>query len=344
VTELSTSPDDRAIVGTSAAMREVHRVIEGVASTDATILVRGESGTGKQLVARAIHARSRRADKPLVTLDCAAIPKELVETELFRLFAATNGGTIFLEEVGHLSPSVQVKLLRTLQSGEVRRPDSDAVDRVDVRVITATTTDLEGAINAGTFRRDLAERLGAVTVRLPTLRERAEDVVLLANHFIQKHAPIAKRTASRLDHDAEQCLLRHPWPGNVRELERAIEQAVVRSEGDSITKHDLPTEVRADDSEPPLSLPFGTAPHGPAPSSVSELVESLGLSQMAYAEAKKRMLADFNDAYVAALLRIANGNMSEAARRSGLDRSNFRRLVRSTSVDPGPASRRGSNE
>ena len=375
--ELSARPPAGEMVGSCASMRDVYRRIEGVATTNSTILILGESGTGKELVARAIHDRSRRAGKPMVTVNCAAIPKELVESELFGhtrgafttavsaragLFEAANGGTLFLDEIGDLPTSAQVKLLRTLQSGEVRPVGSDIVKTVDVRVVTATNVDLRAAIAAGTFRQDLYYRLNVIAVRLPALRERGDDILLLAHHFIQKHAQLAGRPATRLSHEAAVLLQRYDWPGNVRELEHAIEHAVVLSEGDVIQARALPAEVQClDDSGVPTapssigasassSRPSGAsfaaaAPAGPsdfAPPqgarTMDALVETLGLAAMGYPDAKKRVLAEFNDAYVGALLASTSGNMSEAARRSGLDRSNFRRLVRTTSVDSGTPS------
>ena len=340
------------MVGSCPAMAEVYRLINGVATASSTILILGESGTGKELVARAIHERSRRADKPLVTVNCAAIPKELVESELFGhtrgafttavaaragLFEAANGGTLFLDEIGDLPTSAQVKLLRTLQSGEVKPVGSDSVKHVDVRVIAATNADLKGAIAAGTFRQDLFYRLNVIAIRLPPLRERGDDILILAHHFVQKHAQLAGRPAARLSNEAALCIQKYDWPGNVRELEHAIEHAVVLSEGDTIRPSSLPIEVQ--NADPMPSLPNLPGPPTPAPESVGALVDTLGLPALPYAEAKKRMLAAFNDAYVGSLLRATGGNMSEAARRSDLDRSNFRRLVRSTSVDPGPASK-----
>ncbi len=375
--ELSARPPAGEMVGSCASMRDVYRRIEGVATTNSTILILGESGTGKELVARAIHDRSRRASKPMVTVNCAAIPKELVESELFGhtrgafttavsaragLFEAANGGTLFLDEIGDLPTSAQVKLLRTLQSGEVRPVGSDIVKIVDVRVVTATNVDLRAAIAAGTFRQDLYYRLNVIAVRLPALRERGDDILMLAHHFIQKHAQLAGRPATRLSHEAAVLLQRYEWPGNVRELEHAIEHAVVLSEGDVIQARALPAEVqRLDDSGMPtaplsiVSSPSssrssgasfaGAAPAGASdfappqgPRTMDALVETLGLSGMGYPDAKKRVLAEFNDAYVGALLGSTSGNMSEAARRSGLDRSNFRRLVRTTSVDSGTPS------
>jgi DNA-binding NtrC family response regulator len=391
--ELLARPPAGEMVGSCSSMREVYRRIEGVATTSSTILVLGESGTGKELVARAIHERSRRAGKPMVTVNCAAIPRELVESELFGhtrgafttavsaragLFEAANGGTLFLDEIGDLPTSAQVKLLRTLQSGEVKPVGSDIVKTVDVRVVAATNVDLKAAIAAGTFRQDLFYRLNVIAVRLPALRERGGDLLLLAHHFIQKHAALAGRPASRLSHEAAALLQGYHWPGNVRELEHAIEHAVVLSEGEVIEPRSLPTEVqRLDEPGSRSSIALGTSSpssagnrqltpfpptgeptveregessrdFGPVsdfagktgPKTMDELVSLLGLGAMAYPDAKKRVLSEFNDAYVGALLRSTGGNMSEAARRSGLDRSNFRRLVRTTSVDAATRSTR----
>jgi DNA-binding NtrC family response regulator len=373
--ELDARPPAGEMVGGCASMREVYRRIDGVASTNSTILVLGESGTGKELVARAVHDRSRRAGKPMVTVNCAAIPKELVESELFGhtrgafttavaaragLFEAANGGTLFLDEIGDLPLSAQVKLLRTLQSGEVKPVGSDNVKIVDVRVVAATNVDLKAAIAAGTFRQDLFYRLNVIAIRLPSLRERGDDILLLAHHFLQKHAKLAGRPATHLSHEAAVLLQRYDWPGNVRELEHAVEHAVVLSEGQEILPRALPVEVQQVESA--ASARHAPAPFAPAtratetdgfdppstrvmppagpPTTMDALVQQHGLAAMGYPDAKKRVLAEFNDAYVGALLRSTNGNMSEAARRSGLDRSNFRRLVRTTSVDVGAASTR----
>ena len=393
--ELDARPPAGEMVGGCASMREVYRRIDGVASTNSTILVLGESGTGKELVARAIHDRSRRANKPMVTVNCAAIPKELVESELFGhtrgafttavaaragLFEAANGGTLFLDEIGDLPLSAQVKLLRTLQSGEVKPVGSDTVKNVDVRVVAATNVDLKAAIAAGTFRQDLFYRLNVIAVRLPSLRERGEDILLLAHHFIQKHAKLAGRSATHLSNEAAALLQSYDWPGNVRELEHAIEHAVVLSEGDVILPRALPAEVQRRDNGHSVASPTFATPSTPStpatpssgapgstprassvspdgfdappsfvdppvgPRTMDELVGMLGLAGMSYPDAKKRVLAEFNDAYVGALLRSTTGNMSEAARRSGLDRSNFRRLVRTTAVDVGAASTRAPSD
>ncbi len=338
--ELRARPPAGEMVGSCAAIREIYRRIEGVATTNSTILILGESGTGKELVARAIHERSRRAGKPMVTVNCAAIPRELVESELFGhtrgafttamaaragLFEAANGGTLFLDEVGDLPTTAQVKLLRVLQSGEVKPVGSDTSKFVDVRLVAATNVDLKAAIAARTFRQDLFYRLNVIALRLPPLRERGDDLLLLAHHFIQKHAQLAGRSATRLSREAAQLLESYDWPGNVRELEHAIEHAVVLSDGDTILPGALPAELQRTNA--PSSSGSGSAS---SVTSLGQLVGGLELPSMAYPEAKRRLLAEFNDAYVHALLKSTDGNMSEAARRSGLDRSNFRRLVRAT--------------
>ncbi len=339
------------MVGLCPQMREVNRIIAGVAKADSTILVLGESGTGKELVARAIHQRSRRAGKPLVTVNCAAIPQELVESELFGhtrgaftsavtaragLFEAANGGTLFLDEIGDLPLSAQVKLLRTLESGEVKPVGSDTVKHVDVRVIAATNANLRALIAAGSFRQDLFYRLNVIAVHLPPLREREDDVLRLAQHFLQKYSELAGRPTPRLAPDAVLCLTHYDWPGNVRELEHAIERALVLDDGDVISASSLPPEIasRAQKSAIRHGDVWGenVSSTSPPAQSITEAVSAMSLHDLAYAEAKKRVLSEFTEAYVASLLRITGGNMSEAARRSGLDRSNFRRLVRSRSA------------
>ncbi len=316
------------LVGSSRKMQEVYRLIEGVASATSTVLVLGESGTGKELVARAIHQLSPRAARPFVTVNCAAIPKDLVESELFGhvrgaftgaqsaragLFDTANGGTIFLDEVGDLPLAAQVKLLRALQDGEIKRVGADEAHVVDVRVLAATNVDLKAKIQSGEFRRDLFYRLNVIAIELPPLRERDEDVVLLATHFVQKLAVRMNREPKRVSESATRALRAYEWPGNVRELEHAIEHAFVLSHGDVIDASDLP-------------LPRGD--HGAREDARTKAPwsdESYGLP---YAEAKRRVLADFDLAYVREQLKKTGGNVSEAARLSGLDRSNFRRVMR----------------
>ncbi|MDP9036845.1 MAG: sigma-54 dependent transcriptional regulator, partial [Myxococcota bacterium] len=233
------------IIGDSPQMLEVFRLVEGVAPTSSTVLILGESGTGKELVARAIHQQSPRAKKPFMAVNCGAIPKELVESELFGhvrgaftgaqtsragLFETADGGTILLDEVGDLPLAAQVKLLRVLQEGEIKRVGADEHRTVDVRVLAATNLDLIGRIQAGEFRRDLYYRLNVIAIELPALRDRGDDALLLANHYLQKFARSMQRAQKRLAPDAVRALRDYDWPGNVRELEHAIERAMVLSQ------------------------------------------------------------------------------------------------------------------
>ena len=223
-------------------MRSLYRQIGRVAPSDSTVLITGESGTGKELVARAIHSNSPRAERPFVAINCAAITETLLESELFghergaftgaiaqkkgRLETA-DGGTVLLDEIGELSPALQAKLLRVLQEREFERVGGTRSIAVDFRLVAATNRDLEQAIAAGTFRRDLYYRLNVVSLAVPPLRERPEDIPLLANHFARRHAANMKRRVTGVSPEALACLMAYDWPGNVRELENAIERAVV---------------------------------------------------------------------------------------------------------------------
>jgi two-component system response regulator HydG len=318
------------LIGNSRKMQEVYRLIDGVSSATSTVLVLGESGTGKELVARAIHRHSPRANKAFVTVNCAAIPKDLVESELFGhvrgaftgaqaaragLFDTANGGTIFLDEVGDLPLAAQVKLLRTLQEGEIKRVGADETHIVDVRVVAATNVDLKAKIETGEFRRDLFYRLNVIAIHLPALRERDDDVVVLASHFVRKLSVRMGREVKSISDEAIRALRAYDWPGNVRELEHAIEHAFVLSRGEVIESRDLP-----------LAKPASGFP-SESPTEINPPWSNEAYA-LPYAEAKKRVLGDFDVAYVREALRRAGGNVSEAARLSGLDRSNFRRVLR----------------
>jgi two-component system response regulator HydG len=323
-----------AIIGNSPKMQNVYRLIEGVASATSTILILGESGTGKELVARAIHQASPRAQQPFVTVNCAAIPKDLVESELFGhvrgaftgaqaaragLFETANLGTLLLDEVGDLPLAAQVKLLRTLQDGEIKRVGSDETKYVDVRVLAATNVDLKSKIETGEFRKDLFYRLNVIVINLPPLREREDDVILLANHFLQKLALRMGREPKPLSADAIRILRAHTWPGNVRELEHAIEHAFVLSQSPEITAKDLPFRKSS-------VLPPAKQERSLVRTSVDFPTEDL--HDLPYSEAKRIALARFDALYVREVLRRSGGNVSAAARRAGLDRSNFRRILR----------------
>ena len=246
------------MVGTSRPMRQLFDRIARVARTDSTILLRGESGTGKELVARAAHRNSPRADRPFVAINCAALTETLLESELFGhekgaftgaiglkkgKMELAEGGTLFLDEIGELPLTLQAKLLRALQEREFERVGGTRPVRVDFRLIAATNRDLEGAAKAGTFRQDLFYRLNVVTLALPPLRERREDIRLLGEYFVRKHGPKSGRNVHGFDPAAVEMLMRHDWPGNVRELENAIEQALALGLGDQITPEDLPPSL-----------------------------------------------------------------------------------------------------
>ncbi len=252
------------IVYGSPRMEEVMGLVVRVAASQATILIRGESGTGKELIANAIHYASPRAEKPWVKVSCAAIPETLLESELFghekgaftgavqkRLgrFEEADGGSIFLDEIGDLSPSTQVKLLRILQDKEFQRLGSNQSLKTDVRVITATHRNLEEAIQKGLFREDLYYRLNVISITLPSLRERREDIPLLIDHFLKKYSEKNQKSISNISKEANALLLRYDYPGNVRELENLIERAVVLCRGELITTQDLPFHLREEKSE-----------------------------------------------------------------------------------------------
>jgi transcriptional regulator with GAF, ATPase, and Fis domain len=246
------------MVGESAAIQTVYRFIDRVAPADSTVLIYGESGTGKELVARAIHHNSRRASSPLVAINCATLAETLLESELFGYergaftgaFAQkrgkleiANGGTVFLDEVGETPLAVQAKLLRAIQEGEFERVGGNRPVKVNVRWIAATNRDLREAVQNGTFRADLYFRLNVVSIRMPPLRERQDDIPLLATHFISKYSGQTSRALAGLASKTRMCLMNYDWPGNVRELANAMERAVVLGASELIYPEDLPDSV-----------------------------------------------------------------------------------------------------
>ena len=258
------------IVGHSAPMQEVFRLIHKVADTDATVMVLGESGTGKELVARAIHAQSSRREGPLVPVNCGAIPEELLESELFGhergaftgaiksrsgRFELAEGGTVFLDEIGDMSPLLQVKLLRVLQEHQFERIGGTKTISADIRTIAATHQDLAKCVQEGRFREDLYYRLNVIPIYVPPLRERRSDIKLLCQHFLNRLSQQKGLGEKRLHPEVEDRLMRYHWPGNVRELENLLERMVILAEGDVILPEDLP--IRFDD---PTSKPPATAP------------------------------------------------------------------------------------
>jgi two-component system, NtrC family, response regulator AtoC len=247
------------IVVGSPAMRQAMEVVQKVAPYDSPVLITGSSGTGKELVARMLHRESTRADAAFIPVNCGGVPEQLLESEFFGfvkgaftgadrdkegLFEAADGGTLFLDEVGELPGALQVKLLRALQEGEVRRIGATATTRVDVRVISATNRDLEDAVETGDFRKDLYYRLAVVPIHLPQLRARREEIPQLARHLLERHSSRLGVSVQGIAPEAMEVLLDYPWPGNIRELENVLERALVLTDGDTIGLDDLPEAVR----------------------------------------------------------------------------------------------------
>jgi len=260
------------MVGTSNAMRQVYLLIEQVADSNATVLIRGESGTGKDLVAHAVHYRSPRADKPFIKVNCTALPETLLESELFGhekgaftgaierkigRFERAHGGTIFLDEIGDFPPNLQVELLRVIQFKEFERVGGLETMKSNVRIIVATNKNLEQEIKEGLFREDLYYRINVFPIYLPPLRERKDDIMLLADHFVEKFTDENNKDISRISTPAIEMLTRYHWPGNVRELENCIERAVLLCDGDVIRSEHLPPSlqmIKKDEAMPGQSL------------------------------------------------------------------------------------------
>jgi len=252
------------IIGTSDAIQKVFAVMEKVIPSKANILITGESGTGKGLVAQAIHLNGPRKDNPFISINCGAIPENLLESELFGhkrgsftsaiedkkgLITMANGGTLFLDEVGELPSALQVKLLNVIQNKELTPVGDTRVITVDVRVIAATNADLVQRVKDGRFREDLYYRLNVIEIRVPSLRERKDDIALLIKHYLSVFADEAGKSVKDIDYEAMKSMLAYDWPGNIRELRNALERAVVLSEGEMITLHDLPDKLRTIDVE-----------------------------------------------------------------------------------------------
>jgi DNA-binding NtrC family response regulator len=260
------------LIGKSPRMQEVFQLLENLTGTESNVLIMGKSGTGKELVARAIHAQSPRKDRRFVALNCGGLTETLLESELFGhikgaftgaisskpgVFQEADGGTLFLDEIANMPLSMQVKLLRTIQEGEIKQVGSNQTVKVEVRFIAATNRDLLQAVEEGVFREDLYYRVNVITITLPDLAERTEDIPLLANHFLEWFSKKLRKPVDRIAEDAMGLLMDYAWPGNVRELENCIERAVVLAKGTSITAAEMPPSVRALQQKEGLRLPVG---------------------------------------------------------------------------------------
>jgi two-component system response regulator HydG len=302
------------LIGESKAMRKVLNAIEKAAASSATVLITGESGTGKELVARAIHYNSPRASAPFVPINCGGIPETLLESELFGyvkgsftgatetragFFQTAEGGTIFLDEISETSLSMQVKLLRVLQDKEVIMVGERRPQKVDVRIIAATNKDLQSLLNKGSFREDLYYRLNVITIDVPPLREREEDILLLVNHFAVKYAKESGKTTPRFSENALQVLKSYYWPGNARELENIIQRLVIMSEGDIVDVADLPSLMR-------FSALSGIGP--------------------------QRTLAAVEAEYILSVLASVDKNKTKAAEILGIDRKTLREKLKKIKI------------
>ncbi len=321
---VGSGPSIEGIVGSSPAMRNLGQMIEKVAASEAPVLVSGETGTGKELVAHAVHHHSKRAKGPFVAVNCAAMPEALLESELFGhvrgaftdarsnragLFAKARGGTLFLDEIGDMPVSLQPKLLRALQDRRVRPVGSDQEVEFDARVISATHRDLEQLVADGSFRQDLYFRINVIQLDLPPLRARGTDILQLARHFLALAAARAGKDVDRLGSDVARALMEYRWPGNVRELENVIERAVALTSGREVGLGDLPSRLRA----PPRSSALPIA------------VPRDALLTMAALE----------DRYVRHVMQAVAGNKSRAARILGFDRKTlYRKLARLDGLPP----------
>ena len=321
------APLYESIVGASPRMQRIFKLVAKVARTDSTILLIGESGTGKELVARSIHLQSRRSHGPFVPVNVGALPESLIESELFGyvrgaftgaigervgLVEEADGGTLFLDEIGDMPPTTQVKLLRTLENNEVRRVGENATRVVDVRVVAATHRDLMAEVAAGRFREDLYYRLNVVQIVLPPLRERREDIGLLASYFLERIAGREGREGLEVTPEAQALLERYDYPGNVRELENAIQHAVAVSEGKRIHAEDLPAAVRARRLLPTRS----------APGTVADAAPRSDPSRDTWS------LADIEKEHIQRVLSLHRGNATTAARQLGISRTTLWRKLK----------------
>lgn len=336
-------PSDRercgGLVGRDPRMREIYALLEKIAPTDATVLIEGETGTGKKAVARAIHQQSRRRGGPFIVFDCSAAPENVSENELFGcaegaagrgttaarqgVFELARGGTVVLDEVGELAPDLQSKLLRVLEQREVRRASETNSHKVDVRIVVATSRDLEAEVHAGRFREDLLDRLNALRLRLPPLRDRIGDVELLTRHFLAQgrfnrdHAGAKKVTGLGLG--VLEQLTRYHWPGNVRELREVVRRAVGAAGGAVIELDTLPDHI--------------VRPRTDAVTSAA-LPKSAELLGGTFKDAKETWVQAFEADYIAHLLRKNHGNISHAAREAAIDRKHFRKLMKKYGIRP----------
>ena len=313
------------IIGKSLELRKIYAILEKVAPTNVTTLITGETGTGKEMVAKALHANSKRHSKPFVVFDCSAVQENLIESELFGhergsftgatstrqgAFEMANGGSIFLDELGELSIDMQPKLLRALEQGEVKRVGADSPRKVDVRVIAATNRHLKEEVKKGNFREDLYYRVSVVQLHLPPLRKRMDDMIMLVDHFIEVNSRAGSErnhNIKGIDEEAMQILRDYHWPGNVRELKNCLDRAMSLCEEDIISPDDLPEYIEEK----------------------SLVSSSPGIrGDLPFKEAKEEWVERFEKSYLVDLLKSNNLNISKAAKQAGIDRKSVQRLLK----------------
>jgi DNA-binding NtrC family response regulator len=322
--------DFSPLVGRSPAMEKVFEKISLVASSDVTVLITGESGTGKDLTARSIHSHSQRNKAPFIPINCPTIPENILESELFGhkkgaftsafqdkagLFQEANKGTIFLDEIGDIGLSIQSKLLRVIQEKEIKPLGDNRVQKVDVRIIASTNQDLRTKIIQKEFREDLFYRLSVITIELPPLRDRIEDIPLLAEHLVAKNCEKLNQPMKMISPNVMDLLVKHPWQGNDRELENVLVQGILYSRNEEIQEADIPISGADADVCPDTCL-------------------DAHIMDMPYKQAKETVLTRFNHEYVGARLSRSSGNITQAARQSGLDRQALQQVMKRFGIDP----------
>ncbi|BBO92298.1 sigma-54-dependent transcriptional regulator [Desulfosarcina ovata] len=318
------------LVGKSSQMQRVYETIQMVAKTDLTVLITGESGTGKDLTARAVHALSNRSQRPFIAVNCPTVPEHILESELFGykkgafthatrdkkgLFQEAHKGTIFLDEIGDITPTIQTKLLRVLQEKELKPLGDARPIQVDVRIIASTNQPLAEKIKSGEFREDFFYRLNVLPIKLPPLRERAEDIPLIANHLLEKHCTKLDKPPKRISAELMDAFVNRRWEGNAREMENMIMQGILFSGGDEIT---------------PKDVGIGR------PTTASTVAEITSLLDMPYKEAKESNLQTFNAAYIGHMLTQSKGNVTQAAKASGLERQALQQIMRRYGISAEP--------
>ncbi|MBN3040332.1 MAG: sigma-54-dependent Fis family transcriptional regulator [Candidatus Omnitrophica bacterium] len=316
------------IISQNQQMKKIFELVKKIADTKSTILIQGETGTGKELIARAIHNLSSRCKKPFIPVDCGALTETLLESELFGhikgaftgatsdkqgLFEIAEGGSVFLDEIGKVSLNIQAKLLRVLQDNQIKRVGEASSRKVDIRLISASNEDLQDLVQKGSFREDLFYRLNVVLLSLPPLRERKEDIPLLVSHFIEKYRALEKKSLTGISQDALNILMKYNWPGNVRELENLIHRAVVMEADAIIMPKDLPSSLKLSDS--------AEERHAQKRS-------------FNFKKARKQAIEAFEKRFLIEALKLHDGNISRTAKEIGLDRRNFQRKCKEFKIKP----------